>query len=178
MKYLLSLAVVALFALPAEAQLFGNHSEMQWLEGEVSLADPLDVIEGGPAGDGTIDGIEALDVSLTYVYAKAHTNVHLVGNVRYIHAFEDVHTKAHKSLGAGIRLYKWGGYAQGLVSHGTTRVGKDSPWDLVVSAGYYVTPRIGVRANWYAVSEFANHPSDHIEGNELGRVSAGLVWRF
>lgn len=170
MKYLFSYMLLAYaFVVPstqAEAQLFGSHTEMQWLEGEVSLADPLDIIEGGA----NLDGIEAADLSLTYVYAKAHANVHIVGSVRYLHPLNDnEHTESHKGVGAGIRLYKWGGYAQGMIS----RINDE--WDAVVSAGYYVTPRVGIRANWYAETEWCNDPSSV---NELGRVSAGLVWRF
>lgn len=158
MKYLFSYVLLAFaFVVPstqAEAQLFGEHSEMQWLEGEVSLFDPLTIIEE----EGKAIGVEG---SLTYVYTKLHSNVHIVGTLRYLHPLQGT-DMSHRVAAGGLRLYKWGGYVQGVVGQ------IDGGWDGIVSAGYYVTPKIGVRANWFAGAEM----------EKAGHVTAGLVWRF
>lgn len=156
MKYLLCLIVSLAFVVPADAQLFGDHSERQWLEGEVALYDPLQRFVEEDGSDEL-----AADVSLTYVYAKAHENVHIVGSIRYLHPLND-DGPSHKAYGGGLRLYKWSGYAQAVVGE------VNGELDVIVSAGYYVSPRIGVRANWYAGAE----------DNKAGHVSAGVVWRF
>ncbi|MDE2848212.1 MAG: hypothetical protein OXO51_16035 [Gemmatimonadota bacterium] len=152
--FILIFAVSAIFPQQAQAQLFGDHSERQWLEGEVGFFDPLQIIE---------EHLEhqSVDVSLTYVYAKAHENVHLVGSLRYLHPITET-GQSHRGYGGGLRLYKWNGYAQGLIGE------IDGELDVVVSAGYFISPRIGIRANWYAGAE----------DQKAGHVSAGIVWRF
>lgn len=160
MRFVLSILAAAIFTAaltaPAEAQLFGQHTERQWLEGEVAIYDPLQRFVEEDAADEL-----AVDLSLTYVYAKVHSNVHIVGNLRYLHAITEG-SQTHRGYGAGIRLTEWGGYAQGIVAQ------IDAEWNAVISAGYYISPRIGVRANWYAGAE----------DTKAGHISAGVVWRF